>query len=207
MKFTYIAVNLIDQNQERLLTPRASGLAQGLQGMERPLALVQNDILMDVARRRKAEIIDGWDPRFDREIYEREGHAALVRAYIPLTMRDQAVGVLEVGYRRGERVPITEEELRLLDSLADQASIAVQNTRLYEQTQARVRRERILREVTARVRSSTDPAVVMRTLARELGTALGRRAFVRLVSPPEGDAEPFSPAPGNGDRREAEGGQ
>jgi hypothetical protein len=41
-----------------------------------------------------------------------------------------------------------------------------------------------LREITASVRNSTEPDVIMRSAIRELGTALGRRTFIRL-----GDAE------------------
>jgi hypothetical protein len=39
-----------------------------------------------------------------------------------------------------------------------------------------------LREITARVRSSSDPDVILQAAVRGLGTALGRRAFVRLGS-------------------------
>jgi len=134
-------------------------------------------------------------------LFEREGHAELVRAYVPLLLRDQAIGILEAGYQRGQRASLSKEEINLLRSLADQMAVAVQNTHLYEQTQARARREQILREVTARVRGSTDPDTVMRTLARELGTALGRPTFVRLVTDKGAQqSEPSSPG-GNGQRR------
>jgi GAF domain-containing protein len=44
----------------------------------------------------------------------------------------------------------------------------------------RARRERILREITARVRGSADVDSVMRTAAQELGRALGRQTYVYL---------------------------
>jgi hypothetical protein len=69
-----------------------------------------------------------------------------------------------------------------------------------------------LREITARVRNSTEPDTIVRTAVRELGTALGRRTFIRL-----GDAERLSqpphtdqdavPASGNGQQAAPEGGE
>jgi GAF domain-containing protein len=70
--------------------------------------------------------------------------------------------------------------LRLLTSVAGQAAIAIENARLFEQIQARARRERILREVTAKVRSGADADTVMRTAVSDIGRALGRRTFVYL---------------------------
>jgi GAF domain-containing protein len=64
--------------------------------------------------------------------------------------------------------------------VAAQAAIAIENARLFEQIQARARRERILREVTAKVRSGSDADTVMRTAVSEIGRALGRRTFVYL---------------------------
>ncbi len=136
--FTHIALALIDEAAGEVRTARAAGLAQGLQGLVRSVDQLQKDILMDVVRTRRTEVIDGWDERFDREIYEREGHAELVRAFVPLLLRDKALGILEVGYRRAERARITDSEVQLLRSLADQIVVAIENARLYnEERQAR----------------------------------------------------------------------
>ena len=204
MHFGFVAFILIDEPANEMRTVRVAGLAQSMNGLVQPLDKMQNDIDMDVARKGKIEVIDGWDDRFDREIFEREGHAALVRAFVPLRLREQTVGVLEAGYRRGERSAITPEEIRLLGSLADQVAVVIQNTRLFEQTQTRARHEKTLREVTARVRSSTDPDTVMRTLARELGAVLDRSTFVRLTT-----EQPVltSANGGNGNQPTTEGGR
>ena len=71
--------------------------------LTRPIAQLENDILIDILRKGRIEVIDGWDDRLDREIYESRGHAELVRAFVPLRVHGEAVGVLEVGYRRAER--------------------------------------------------------------------------------------------------------
>jgi len=39
-----------------------------------------------------------------------------------------------------------------------------------------------LRQITSAVRGSTDPATILRSAARELGTILGRKTIVRLTT-------------------------
>ena len=87
MEFTFIALHIIDETLREMRTVRAVGLAQGINGLARPLEQMKNDILLDVVAQGAVEVIDGWDDRFDKEIFEREGHGALVRAFIPLLLR------------------------------------------------------------------------------------------------------------------------
>ncbi|MBC7248740.1 MAG: PAS domain S-box protein [Anaerolineae bacterium] len=132
MAFTHIALHLIDEDANESRVVRAAGQAQGLEGLVRSLDDLVGDILMDVARSGRIEVIDGWDERLDREIFEREGHADLVRAFVPLVLRGKTIGVLEVGYRRDERAVIADEEVRLLGGLADQLAVVIEHARLYE---------------------------------------------------------------------------
>jgi GAF domain-containing protein len=99
----------------------------------------------------------------------------------------------------------------LLQAVGYQLGFAIENARLFEQTQRAAKREQTLREITSRVRSSTDPDAIARTAVRELGLALGRETFLRL-----GDAEQLgrspqanqeAPASGTGHDTGLEGGQ
>jgi PAS domain S-box-containing protein len=143
--YAFISLNLIDKSTNELKTVRAVGLAEGMNGVVRSLDKLQDDIIMDVARKGKTEIIDGWDDRLDREIYDRQGHASLVRAFVPLLLQQEVIGILEVGYQRVDRAVITPEEVHLLDGLADQIAIAVQNARLIASIQARAQELEIAR--------------------------------------------------------------
>jgi len=110
-----------------------------------------------------------------------------------LRIDGELVGRLCIAYT--EEHDFLDEESALLGDIARRIDGYLENQRLLSETQARVRREQTLREITARVRSSMDPDTVMRTAIRELGTALGRPAFVRL-----GSAEQLSKAQsGHGD--------
>jgi two-component system sensor histidine kinase/response regulator len=64
--------------------------------------------------------------------------------------------------------------------LADQATIAFERIRLLEEAERRARREQLLREITARVRSSADVDMIMKTAVQEVGRALGRETFIHL---------------------------
>ena len=121
----------------------------------------------------------------------RVGPSAKAWLGVPLIAAGQVVGVMAVQSYSQENI-YTPRDLALFSMIGNQAAIAIQNARLFEQTQARARREQTLREITARVRSSTDPDAVMRALVRELGTVLGRSTFVRLGSAEE-LSEPKAP--------------
>jgi PAS domain S-box-containing protein len=109
-----------------------------------------------------------------------------------LRIDGELVGRLCIAYT--EEHDFLDEESALLGDIARRVNGYLENQQLLSETQARARREQTLREITARVRSSMDPDTVMRTAIRELGTALGRPAFVRL-----GSAEQLSKAQSAGD--------
>ena len=56
---------------------------------------------------------------------------------MPLMREDEAVGV--IGLRRAEAVPFSEAQTELLKTFSDQAVIAIENVRLFEEVQAKTR--------------------------------------------------------------------
>jgi GAF domain-containing protein len=105
------------------------------------------------------------------------GQAAVI---VPIRLRDEAVGVLGLQDIEGKR-QWTDGEIALIEAIADQLALAIENTRLLEDTQQRAEQERIIADITARVRASMDPETILQTAVRELGAALGTdRAFIQL---------------------------
>lgn len=98
--------------------------------------------------------------------------------FVPLRLGQQIRGVMSVqSYKFNS---YSQRDITLLNSLANQVSVAIENIRLYKEAEARARREQMLREITARVRSSVDIDNIMRIAAQELGNALGRPTAVYL---------------------------
>jgi GAF domain-containing protein len=91
-------------------------------------------------------------------------------AIIPLATRQRFLGWLLVE-SLSEPCEFSEREVRLYRTLADQAALALERMRLFEETRRRAEWERIRAEVSARVRASTDMETILRTAVRELGRA------------------------------------
>jgi PAS domain S-box-containing protein len=99
---------------------------------------------------------------------------ALARAVlaVPIKLRGQPIGVLDFYNEGGERA-WGEEEQALVVALADQIASALENTRLFEQTQQRARREQLIAEIAAKMRAAPDVEGILRTTVHEIRRALG----------------------------------
>ncbi len=103
---------------------------------------------------------------------------------VPLKIRDTDVGsltVMDVTVDEGEAA-------ELVNAVAERLSMHIENLRLSQQTFERAQREQALRQITSAVRGSTDPAVILRTAARELGSILGRQTVVYLKTKSEAES-------------------
>ena len=72
---------------------------------------------------------------------------------VPLTRGDDIIGVLIL--RRGEPKPFTQEEIHLLETFANQASIAIENVRLFNETKDQLERETATAEILRVTAQST----------------------------------------------------
>ena len=97
---------------------------------------------------------------------------------LPLKIGDRVVGVMSVAYR--EPHELVDSELRVLQMLADQAAIAIENARLFEETKEHIARLEkktrdleVVHEVSRLVSSSLDLNHVLDTAAKEVVTVFG----------------------------------
>ncbi len=111
---------------------------------------------------------------------------------VPLLVGDEILGVLIVEDRLHEH-RYTDDDAALLTTIASQIAAGIQNTQLLDQVQRTARRERLIHEITSKVRRSPDMRSVLDTTTRELARALNA---VRSTASLESEI-PDSPASDN----------
>jgi GAF domain-containing protein/HAMP domain-containing protein len=99
-------------------------------------------------------------------------------ALLPLRQGQRWLGLLAVSWSEPQK--FSPREQRLFTGFATQAAVTLANLQLLSQSQAQARRERVLREVTERVRNASDVDAVMRIATEEIGHALGRATVLVL---------------------------
>jgi len=98
-----------------------------------------------------------------------------------MKLRGRVIGVLNLRFAAPEVPP---ETVQMVESIADRLTLALENARLLEETRRHAERDRMIAEITARVRASMDPETILRTALRELGAALGAdRVMVQMMNP------------------------
>jgi putative methionine-R-sulfoxide reductase with GAF domain len=99
-------------------------------------------------------------------------------AAIPIAIGDDVRGVLDV---QDDAVGgLTEEDVTLLQSIANQVAIALQNAAAYRQTQRRAEREAMLARIVQQIQRTTDIDDALKITVRELGHVLGTDIRVKL---------------------------
>ena len=103
---------------------------------------------------------------------------------LPIKLRGQTIGVLDVRSRGGVR-EWTRGEISLLEAAADRAALALENARLVESAQQRASRERTIGEISARIGAVSDIDSILQTAVEELGRKLTGATEVVLELDPE----------------------
>jgi GAF domain-containing protein len=112
---------------------------------------------------------------------------------VPLKLRGEVIGVLDIRPKDPSRI-WNENELALVQAVAERAAIALENARLFEETTRRADRERTVSEITTRIRSTNDPSVMLQIAVEELRQALGAGEIqIRSYSPSLKEKDPSNP--------------
>jgi len=89
---------------------------------------------------------------------------------IPIKLRDQVIGIVDIQF---DSQTIPGDMIPMLETITDRLALALENARLLEENQNRAEREKLIGDISAKVRASTDMDNVLRTAAAELGRSLG----------------------------------
>ena len=130
------AALLVDERGEQLVFTAALGThASALIGQK---TRVGEGVAGHVARTGEVAIVNDArsDPRFSGHIDSRIGFATRSVLCVPLKVSERILGVLEVLNREG--APWTPDDAEVLQAVANQAAIALDNARLYQRLELRV---------------------------------------------------------------------
>src|SRR5712692_198075 len=130
-----------------------------------------------------------WDPANDprltpahREAYHRGGYRAFLG--VPLKLGDQVLGALSILTRREQG--FSAEDVSIATAFAAQAAIALENARLYRQTEARAEKLETLSALTRLMTSAEGSRQVCQAVAQAATTLLGAASTRVAVADPVG---------------------
>ena len=120
-----------------------------VEGSVQALAMRQRKVLQFGARKDALKL-----PEDLRKLAERIGDSAMLVA--PMLWEDRGVGAINM-YRSAD-MPFTDKEIGLLKTFADQAAIAIQNARLFNETKEALEQQTATAEVLQVISSSVSDA-------------------------------------------------
>lgn len=92
------------------------------------------------------------------------------RAVVPIALRGEVIGSLVVQSPAGQW---NEDQLDLIRAVAERVALSAENARLFEETTARAEREKLVSDISSKIRSHTDAQSMIQTAIEELRSALG----------------------------------
>lgn len=98
----------------------------------------------------------------------------------PINLRGQVIGAMSIKSPSKDRA-WTQDEINLIQAVTDRLAVALENARLFEETTRRAERERLVSEITGKIRSVNDPQTMIQMAADELRNILGTNR-VQVIS-------------------------
>ncbi|MEO6409178.1 MAG: GAF domain-containing protein, partial [Burkholderiaceae bacterium] len=178
------AVLLVDE-QDRVSLGAYVGKLRDAVSATFPAPLAKSPAGRAIRERRVVHFADiANDPtvtRAVRQVAELAGYESM--AYAPMLWNERGIGAIGVSRTRGV---FTHKELALLQTFADQAVIAIQNARLFTETNEALERQTASAEVLQVISGSMDNAqpvfdAIVRSCQRLFG---GKTVNLLLATPP-----------------------
>ena len=102
---------------------------------------------------------------------EKAGGLEAGQFVVPIELRGEIIGRLVVQSPTGDQWSADEKDL--IKAVAERVALSAENARLFEETTQRAERERLVSEITGKIRSNNDPKAMIETAVNELRNALG----------------------------------
>jgi GAF domain-containing protein len=126
--------------------------------------------------------------RYTDDVKRLFARSARFRGYlaVPILFRDEVIGVLGAHYH--EAHDFTAREVEVMSNLATLAATAIENARLYHESEVRRHAAEALAEVTRGLTQSLEPDLVNRQVLASINTLLGT-GFASLVRVDRGSGD------------------
>ena len=175
-----VAIMLVDRDKKTLQVRAAVGYADDIYDLR--IAVGSGVTGWSAAHRRTVRVNNvDEDPRYISGSQNTRAELA-----IPLVYRSELLGVLNVESEQLSAYTETDEEL--LGTLGGSLAAIIANARLLEQIRAQAEKERMLFEITDRIRRTTDMQTILTTTVSELTRAVGaNRVHIKVGIEPSSD--------------------
>lgn len=102
------------------------------------------------------------------DIYRRVENDGSSTLTIPIKLRDQTVGVLNVKSTTSRSW--TNDEIDIMTAISERAALSIENARLLEESRLIAQREHAISQISSKIGSGTQVVDILRTAVRELGS-------------------------------------
>jgi GAF domain-containing protein len=134
-----------------------------------------------------AEAQAAWLPALDQAaaegtlVQQREnGH---LHVAVPLRVRGVTLGAM--AFQVAGIDALSAEDAALAQTVGDRLGLALENARLFDESQRAAQRQALINEISTQLQASTNVEATLRTAAHSLQTTLGAgRVAIRLGPPP-----------------------
>lgn len=180
LAFYHAAVFLIDQNGEYAVIREATGEAGAqMKRAGHKLGIGSKSIVGQVTQNKEPLVVNETvrDPNYYANPLLPDTKA---EACLPLKVGERVLGVIDVQSERA--FVFTEENIKILQILADQLAVAVVNSELFAEAQERLSQHRLLHHVTTAAASSTTIEEALSSAVQGLQVTLGGDQIAILMA-------------------------
>jgi GAF domain-containing protein/signal transduction histidine kinase len=133
-------------------------------------------------------VVRADDPNADpTELAEMQANGDTARMLVPLIVREQTIGLLQIETRSRYRV-FAHREIRMAQALGSQAATSIENARLSTETAAQVEQSMVINDLSRAVSSTMDISDMLRIVREQVPAMLDvETLYVALYNADSGD--------------------
>lgn len=129
-----------------------------------------------------------YTPAGVRPVFVRDTQDEIDKLRVPLTLHGQHIGTIKLK-RKNSGENWSEREKVLVEKIADQVALALENSRLVDEAQKSAARDQMIANISTRIRETLDVDAVVRTAAAELRRVFDLKEAEIVIGSPQAEAQ------------------